>query len=56
MLFDTGGNGSILHHNLKQLGIKPKQITKVIISHNHHDHSGGLKTIYTHKTTIFIKN
>lgn len=54
LLFDTGGNGRILLHNLKQLSIKPKQITKIIISHNNHDHFGVLKTIYTHNKNLEI--
>ena len=54
LLFDTGGNGHILLHNLEQLSIKPKQITKIIISHDHHDHSGGLKAIYAHNQNLEI--
>ena len=42
ILFDTGANGRILLSNMKQLGINPFSITDVFISHNHHDHIGGL--------------
>ena len=43
ILFDTGGNGKILLHNMAKLGIKPQSIDEVFISHNHHDHTGGLR-------------
>ncbi|MGV9173837.1 MAG: MBL fold metallo-hydrolase [Promethearchaeia archaeon] len=46
ILFDTGGNGNILVHNLRQFDIDISRIKKVIISHNHHDHAGGLDKIY----------
>ena len=42
ILFDTGGGGKILLENMRILGIDPAAITVVIISHNHHDHIGGL--------------
>jgi 7,8-dihydropterin-6-yl-methyl-4-(beta-D-ribofuranosyl)aminobenzene 5'-phosphate synthase len=43
ILFDTGDNGKKLIYNMKQLNIEPKDIGKVAISHNHWDHTGGLK-------------
>ena len=42
ILFDTGTNGSILLSNMKRLGIDPKSIDEVFISHAHFDHTGGL--------------
>ena len=42
ILFDTGGDGKILLENMKKLDIDPARIDAVIISHNHHDHIGGL--------------
>ena len=42
ILFDTGGCGSILLSNMKKLGLSPKKIGLVVISHSHWDHSGGL--------------
>ena len=42
ILFDTGGDGKILLENMKKLDIDPTRIDVVIISHNHHDHIGGL--------------
>jgi len=43
LLFDTGNSGENLIYNMKQLHIVPQTIDKVIISHNHWDHTGGLK-------------
>ena len=42
LLFDTGDNGSILLNNMSKLGIDPKSIDIVFLSHFHHDHTGGL--------------
>jgi len=43
ILFDTGDNGKILIENMNKLGIAPKSIDIVFLSHFHHDHTGGLK-------------
>ncbi len=43
LLFDTGDNGKILLTNMEKLGIDPKSIDIVFLSHFHHDHTGGLK-------------
>ena len=43
ILFDSGGNSEILLFNMKKLGIDPKSINKVVISHIHGDHLGGLE-------------
>lgn len=40
-LFDTG-QGLVLTHNAKKLGINLKKISSVILSHGHDDHTGGL--------------
>jgi len=42
ILFDTGGNSEILLFNMEKLGIDPLSISKVVISHIHGDHLGGL--------------
>jgi len=45
ILFDTGGSGSILLKNLGVLGIDPKAIEEIFISHVHFDHIGGLSAL-----------
>ena len=42
VLFDTGGDGSTLMHNLRELGLEPQEIDMVVLSHAHGDHTGGL--------------
>jgi len=42
ILFDTGADSSILLHNMNELGIDPKDIATIVISHAHGDHTGGL--------------
>ena len=45
ILFDTGSNGNILFENMEKLGIHPRDIDLVFLSHNHKDHTGGLSTL-----------
>jgi len=42
ILFDTGGNSSILLSNMRKMNIDPEKIDVVFISHIHADHLGGL--------------
>ena len=43
ILFDCGGSGALLLSNLDALGIKPREIQNVVLSHEHYDHTGGLQ-------------
>ncbi|MBC8249109.1 MAG: MBL fold metallo-hydrolase [Anaerolineales bacterium] len=45
VLFDTGQSGTVLLHNLELLGIEPKAINALAISHAHYDHTGGLPAL-----------
>ena len=42
ILFDTGAEGTILLENMSTLGVDPRSVEEVFISHAHHDHMGGL--------------
>jgi len=55
VLFDTGGNGNILLKNMKILNISPANIKKIVISHEHEDHKGGLRTLvpYTKEVEVY---
>jgi len=45
LLFDTGADGPTLLHNMKELNIDPQDISMIVISHAHDDHTGGLSEI-----------
>lgn len=45
ILFDTGNDGDILMKNLKALGFGKTSFSKIVISHMHWDHTGGLETV-----------
>ena len=42
ILMDTGADGPTLLHNMKLLGIHPNDITHLVLTHGHYDHSWGL--------------
>ena len=42
ILFDTGGDGTILLDNMEKSAAKPNSIDTVVLSHIHGDHTGGL--------------
>jgi len=45
LLFDTGADSPTLLHNMKELNIDPQDISIIVISHAHGDHTGGLSEI-----------
>lgn len=56
ILFDTGGNSEILVSNMETLHIDPQSIKKVVISHIHADHLGGLEGFLERNSdvTVFV--
>jgi 7,8-dihydropterin-6-yl-methyl-4-(beta-D-ribofuranosyl)aminobenzene 5'-phosphate synthase len=54
ILFDTGGDSSILLHNMKQLQIDPREIDMVVLSHIHSDHVGGLSGILNQNSDVTV--
>lgn len=42
ILFDTGGDSALLLSNMQQLGLEPRKVNVILISHIHQDHVGGL--------------
>lgn len=56
VLFDTGGDGSVLLANMEKLGINPYDIEIVILSHIHGDHVGGLDALLekNNNVTVYI--
>jgi 7,8-dihydropterin-6-yl-methyl-4-(beta-D-ribofuranosyl)aminobenzene 5'-phosphate synthase len=56
-LFDTGGDPEVLDHNLVALGLDAARINRIIISHDHWDHNGGIGMILekcTAPTDLYI--
>ncbi|MBO8173858.1 MAG: MBL fold metallo-hydrolase [Thermococcus sp.] len=54
ILFDTGGDGRILLNNMKKLGIDPKSIQYIFLSHIHGDHTGGLWAILRENPNVTV--
>ena len=54
ILFDTGGNSAVLLKNMRQLGIDPKKIDVVVLSHIHGDHVGGLNGFLQANTNVTV--
>jgi 7,8-dihydropterin-6-yl-methyl-4-(beta-D-ribofuranosyl)aminobenzene 5'-phosphate synthase len=42
ILFDTGQSGKPILYNMGKMGLNPKHIDMVFLSHCHYDHTGGL--------------
>lgn len=56
ILFDTGWDGDLLLFNMQRFGFSPKEIDKIVISHDHWDHAGGISRILneTKNPEVFI--
>lgn len=60
ILLDTGlgfnipGGGHQLSENLFALGIQPQDVTKVLMSHLHKDHAGGLDPALFSQADIYV--
>jgi 7,8-dihydropterin-6-yl-methyl-4-(beta-D-ribofuranosyl)aminobenzene 5'-phosphate synthase len=56
ILFDAGGDGALLLRNMRTLGIDPRNVDVVVISHIHGDHVGGLTGFLeeNHFVTVYL--
>jgi 7,8-dihydropterin-6-yl-methyl-4-(beta-D-ribofuranosyl)aminobenzene 5'-phosphate synthase len=54
ILFDLGADGEVLMHNIKALGLKAENIDKVVLSHAHVDHTGGLPSFLKSRTAATL--
>lgn len=42
ILFDTGGDSKVLMGNIEYFNVDLRRVEKIVITHNHWDHTGGL--------------
>jgi len=56
ILFDTGGDSAMLLRNMRTLGLDPRDVDVVVISHVHGDHVGGLAGFLeeNHAVTVYL--
>jgi 7,8-dihydropterin-6-yl-methyl-4-(beta-D-ribofuranosyl)aminobenzene 5'-phosphate synthase len=54
VLFDTGESEEILEFNMEKLNILPEKIKKIVISHDHFDHTGGLEAVLKRDSNIEV--
>jgi 7,8-dihydropterin-6-yl-methyl-4-(beta-D-ribofuranosyl)aminobenzene 5'-phosphate synthase len=54
ILFDTGGDSPTLLYNMRQLGIDPKEVDVVVLSHIHGDHVGGLSGFLKENSDVTV--
>jgi 7,8-dihydropterin-6-yl-methyl-4-(beta-D-ribofuranosyl)aminobenzene 5'-phosphate synthase len=54
ILFDTGGDGSVLLHNMEALALEPQTVDMVVLSHSHGDHTGGLAAVLAPNPQITV--
>jgi 7,8-dihydropterin-6-yl-methyl-4-(beta-D-ribofuranosyl)aminobenzene 5'-phosphate synthase len=52
ILFDTGGDGRVLLHNMELLAVEPKEIDCLVLSHGHGDHTGGVRELLPHLKSV----
>lgn len=54
ILFDTGWDGNVLLSNMRKFGIKPEEINRIVISHAHWDHLGGLPHVRRQGVEVYV--
>jgi len=54
LLFDAGADGAVLLDNLAALGLDPKAIDIVFLSHIHNDHTNGLASLLAVNSLITV--
>ena len=54
VLFDTGSKGKILLGNMEKLGVSPKVIDVILLSHVKQDHIGGLSDVLAINSSVTV--
>ncbi len=52
ILFDTGASGKVVLQNLARFRVKPENLSTIVLSHAHPDHTGGLAAILERSPNI----
>ncbi|MCK4391956.1 MBL fold metallo-hydrolase [Candidatus Bipolaricaulota bacterium] len=54
LLFDTGGDSTILLDNMRALGVDPSRVDVIVLSHIHGDHVGGLFGLLAENSAVKV--
>jgi 7,8-dihydropterin-6-yl-methyl-4-(beta-D-ribofuranosyl)aminobenzene 5'-phosphate synthase len=54
VLFDTGGDASVLLANMRRVGLDPGAVQAIVISHVHADHLGGLEGFLAENSDVTV--
>ena len=54
IMFDVGGEGSVLLRNMEKLSLDPKSVDVVVLSHIHNDHIGGLPDFLKRNSNVTV--
>lgn len=54
VLFDTPGDGEMLLANMRKLKIDPREIDTIFLSHDHRDHTGGLRDFLAQNKEVVV--
>lgn len=54
LLFDTGERGSVLLGNMQTLDVDPASVGHLVISHDHHDHIGGIAAVLAENPSMEV--
>ncbi|MFY1644202.1 MBL fold metallo-hydrolase [Methanoculleus bourgensis] len=54
LLFDTGAKGDVLLSNMQALGITTADIRHLVLSHDHYDHTGGLRAVLAANPSVEV--
>jgi 7,8-dihydropterin-6-yl-methyl-4-(beta-D-ribofuranosyl)aminobenzene 5'-phosphate synthase len=54
ILFDTGGDSTMLLYNMRQLEIDPEEVDAIVLSHIHGDHVGGLSGFLEENSDVTV--
>lgn len=54
VLFDTGAKPRLLKYNMEKFGITKNDIDKIVLSHPHRDHTGGIEAVLEEDSIVYI--